>query len=152
MALEPDRQFSTRDIFQKNMKIYMNHTNTVYQFVPPGIEFPTKSLSFRRALGALHGSHSVFFLPLSLSLYWTSGRVAGRACCTASDSSSLFVFLNLDTLSGLCSSATCNPVTVLQPVPSVQTWVNNKIHRCQGSYVFLAFVCFFSSAFCGRGS
>lgn len=46
----------------------MGHTDTVYQFVPPGVEFPTKTPPLRRALGALHGSHSASFLPLAPSL------------------------------------------------------------------------------------
>lgn len=45
----------------------MDHTDAVYQFVSPGVEFPTKAPPLSRAFGALHGSHSASFLPSSLS-------------------------------------------------------------------------------------
>lgn len=62
----------------------MDHTNAVYQFVSPRIKFPTKPLSFCRAFGALHGSHSVSFLPLSPSTERQEAAVNGLRCSTAS--------------------------------------------------------------------
>ena len=49
------------------MKLHMEHTNAVYQFVSPEIKFPPKPFPFCRAFGALHGRHSDTFPPLSPS-------------------------------------------------------------------------------------
>lgn len=97
------------------MKIHMNHTNTVYQFVPPRIKFPTKPLSFCRALGALHGSHSVFFLPLSPS---TERQEASR---DAAQSLILLLPLFPTTLPAACAVAP----------PATLSRYYNQFHVCK---------------------
>lgn len=58
----------------------MDPTDAVYQFVSPGVEFPTKAPPLSRAFGALHGSHSASFLPPSRPLSLPACRASGSRC------------------------------------------------------------------------
>lgn len=86
----------------------------MYQFVSPRIKFPTKPLSFCRALGALHGRHSV-----SSSLSPPLLNVRKRL--TTLRHSLFFAFVSsLGHRQRLRTSAIYHPTAVLRPVSRLQ--------------------------------
>lgn len=95
----------------------MNHTDTVYQFVSPRIKFPTKPLSFCRALGALHGRHSVSS-SLSPPLLNVRKRLA-----TLRHSFFFFLVYSSRHRQRMRTSAIYYPATVLRPVCRLPTLV-----------------------------
>lgn len=131
------------------MNIHMNHTNTVYQFVPPRIKFPTKPLSFCRALGALHGSHSVFFLPLSPS---TERQEASRDDAAAQP---LILLLPLFARTQPAVCTVTPPATLLRYYNQCHVCKpglnrNNKFTAAKKVMFLLAFISLFLSVFFPR--